>query len=95
MRKAKLFIINIVILTSTSILMQSISIFFNAYISKKIGTEGIGIFTLIISVYSFFITLSTSGINLATTRIVSEQFAKGNKEGGLKVITPEFYSWRI
>ena len=87
MRKAKLFLINISILTLTSILMQSISIYFNSYITRKIGTEGIGLFTLIISVYSFFITLSTSGLNLTATKIVSEQMAKKNTKGGLKVIT--------
>lgn len=87
MRKAKLFIINTIILTLTSIIMQSISIFFNVYISNKIGAEGIGIFTLIISVYSFFITLATSGINLTVTRIVSEEIAKNNKKGALKAIT--------
>lgn len=67
--------------------MQTISIYFNAFITRKVGTEGIGLFTLIISVYSFFITLSTSGLNLTATRIVSEQMAKKNTSGGLKVIT--------
>lgn len=86
MRKAKLFLINICILTFTSIIMQSISIFFNVFISNKIGAEGIGLFTLIISVYSFFITLATSGINLTATRIVSEEMAKDNKKGSLKAM---------
>ena len=84
MRKAKLFIINVLILTSTSILMQTIGIIFNVYISNKIGSESIGLFGLIMSIYTFFITLATSGINLATTRIVSEQIACDNKSGALK-----------
>lgn len=87
MRKAKLFLINISILTLTSIVVQSISIYFNVYISNKIGSEGIGLFTLVISVYSFFITLATSGINLTSTRIVSEEMAKNNKSGALKAIS--------
>lgn len=86
MRKAKLFIINTIILTLTSIIIQSISIFFNVYISNKIGAEGVGLFTLIISVFSFFITLATSGINLTVTRIVSEETAKGNIKGAKKAI---------
>lgn len=87
MRKAKLFIINTFLLTLTSILMQSISIYFNSFISKKIGTEGIGTFTLILSVYSFFITLSCSGINLTVTKIISKEFAKKYISDGLKIIS--------
>lgn len=37
------------------------------------------------SVYSFGITLSTFGMNLAVTRLVSEELAIGNKEGCLKI----------
>ena len=66
--------------------MQSISIYFNSYITRKIGTEGIGLFTLIISVYSFFITLSTSGLNLTATKIVSEQMAKKIQKVALKLL---------
>ena len=86
MRKAKLFIINVFILTLTAILMQTIGIIFSVYISNKIGAECVGIFQLIMSVYSFAITLATSGINLAATRIVSEQNAQKNNYGSLKAI---------
>lgn len=86
LRRAKLFVINVAILTSTAILMQVIGIVFSVYISNKIGAEGIGVFQLIMSVYTFAITLASSGINLAATRIVSEQMAKDNKNGASKAI---------
>lgn len=63
--------------------MRSIGMFFNVYISNKIGTESIGVYQLIMSVYMFAITLANSGIHLATTRIVSEQAAFG-MEAGIK-----------
>lgn len=85
MRKAKLFLINVVILTATAILMQTIGISFSVYISNKIGAESVGLFGLIMSVYSFAITLATSGINLASTRIVSEEIAKDKKMVLLKL----------
>lgn len=61
--------------------MRSIGMFFNVYISNKIGTEAIGIYQLIMSVYMFSITLANSGIHLATTRIVAEQEAFGLEDG--------------
>lgn len=94
MRKAKLFIINVAILTSTSFLMQTIGISFSVYVSNKVGSESIGLFQLIMSVYAFFITIATSGINLATTRVVSEQIACGNKSGAKKAAKQAiFYSF--
>lgn len=59
---------------------------FNLYVSNKIGSEAVGVFSLVMSVYSFAITLATSGLSLACTCIVSEQFAKGNFFDGLKAV---------
>lgn len=78
MRKLKLFLFNGILLTITSFIMRSIGVFFNIYISNKIGTEAVGLFQLIMSVYMFAITIATSGINLAATKIVSEELALQN-----------------
>lgn len=80
MRKLKLFFFNGILLTITSFIMRSIAVFFNVYISNKIGTESVGIFSLIMSVYMFAITIATSGINLATTKIVAEKLAIHNNK---------------
>ena len=76
LRKAKIFLINGFILTITTLLMRGIGMVFNIYISNKVGTEAIGTFSLIMSIYTFAITIATSGIGIACTYIVSEQFAK-------------------
>lgn len=76
LRKAKIFLINGVILTATTLFMRGIGLTFNIYISNKVGTEAIGTFSLIMSIYTFAITIATSGIGIACTYIVSEQFAK-------------------
>lgn len=81
MSKFKIFMINTLILFSSSLILQVIGIVFNIYISNKIGSEALGVFTLIMSVYIFGITLASAGINIATTRVVSEELAsrKWNK----------------
>lgn len=60
MRRLKVFIFNGIILTATSLLMRTVGMFFGIYVSKKIGTEALGVFGLVMSVYMFFITIATS-----------------------------------
>ncbi len=66
--------------------MKSIGMLFNLYISNKIGAEAVGVFSLVMSVYIFAITLATSGLSLACTCIVSEEFAQKNFLNGLKAV---------
>lgn len=85
MKKIKLFIFNSIILLISSIILQIIGLFFNVYISNKIGSEAVGVFTLVMSVYLFGITLATSGISIAATRVISEELALGTSTGGVKL----------
>ena len=66
--------------------MRGISLVFNIYVANKVGSETIGIFSLIMSVYSFAITVATSGIGIACTCIVSEEFEKKNYINGIKAV---------
>ena len=66
--------------------MKSIGMLFGLYVSNKIGSETVGTFSLIMSIYMFFVILATSGLSLACTCIVSEQFTKGNFFDGLKAV---------
>lgn len=85
LKRLKLFFINTVVLTLTSFLLHTIGVSFNVYISGKIGTEAVGLFSLVMSIYLFAVTIAKSGINLATTRLVSEELAQGNTSRAKKV----------
>lgn len=86
MKKAKLFFINGVILTSTSLGLRGIGLIFNIYVANQVGSEAIGVFSLLMSVYMLAITIATSGLGIACTCIVSEEFAKKNYLNGLKAV---------
>ncbi len=81
MQKNKKFIFNAVILTLTTIVLKGVHMAMNVYVSGKIGSDGIGVFQLLISVYIFAMTLATSGIVLATTRLVAEELAVNSHSG--------------
>lgn len=91
MKRFKVFIINTIVLVVTSLIFRIIDIYFSVYISKRIGTEMLGVYQLIMSVYLFGITLATSGINLAVTRTVSEELALNNQGGINKVMKKVLY----
>lgn len=81
--RLKRFVVNAMILGATTIFMRSIAVAFGAYVSNKIGAEGMGLYSLVTSVYTFAVTLATSGISLAVMRLVSEELGKGNREGAV------------
>lgn len=86
MKRFKFFIFNTSVLIITSLIFRGIDIYFTAYIAQKIGSEQVGIYQLVMSVYLFGITLATSGINLAVTRVISEELALDNNGGVNKVM---------
>lgn len=73
------YFFNAMLVSAGSIILHSISVFFNIFISNKIGAEAMGLITLISGVYAFAITLSTSGVNLAVVRLVSSALPYENK----------------
>lgn len=79
MRNIRRFVLNALVLTGASLLMRTVGVSFNAYISNKIGASGMGLYSLIMSVYIFAVTFATSGISLASTRLVAEALGRGDK----------------
>lgn len=85
MQKGELrrFLQNTLVLSATAILMRSVSLSFNLYLKEKLGAEGVGLFSLVMNLFSFAITLATGGVSLLTTRLVSEALGQ-NKPGEAK-----------
>ena len=73
--RIKKFIFNGIIISFTAVLINTISMSFNIYVSNRIGTEAVGTFSLVMSVYMFAVTIASSGVNLATMKIISEKLA--------------------
>lgn len=90
-KKSKLFLLNGTILTLTSLFIKFSTLFFNVYISNKIDQETLGLFNLIMSIYLFFITVSTSGLNVGVTVIVSEKLALKNIKQAIQAIRTSIF----
>lgn len=59
------------LLTAVGLAMRTVSMFFGAFVSRTVGAEGVGLFTLVMTVYSFAVTFATSGVSLTVTRLVA------------------------
>ena len=65
MERAKRYFINALILSGCTLLMRTVGVAFNAFCVDRVGAEGMGLFSLVMSVYTFAVTFATSGVNLA------------------------------
>lgn len=76
MNRAKRYFLNALILSGCTLLMRTVSVAFNAFCVNKVGSEGMGLFSLVMSVYTFAVTVATSGVNLASTRLTALYYGK-------------------
>lgn len=81
MNRLKKYLASGALMTCVSLALRGLSVAFNAYISRKIGAEALGLYTLLGSVYGFALTLALSGINLTTTRLVSDAIGENDVQG--------------
>lgn len=63
---------NTLILTAVNLIMRCATVGFNAFLTSQIGSSGMGLFQLIMTVYTLATTFSSAGIKLATTRVAVE-----------------------
>ncbi len=78
--QAKQIFWNAMLLTAASLLMRTVGVSFQVYVSNRAGAEAMGLFTLMSGVYGFALTLATSGIHLGVTRVVTELIGEKHPE---------------
>ncbi len=73
-------------LTLTGTALRLVGMAYRIYISGKLGEAGMGLYQLILSVYMFCTTLSTAGVSVAVTRLISEESVTGGRNSIKKVM---------
>ena len=80
MRQTRQIFRDAILLTVASLLMRTVGIAFQVYVSNRVGAEVMGLYSLMAGVYGFSLTLATSGIHLGVTRIVAELLSFQNQK---------------
>ncbi|MCQ2386022.1 MAG: oligosaccharide flippase family protein, partial [Clostridia bacterium] len=83
----KRFIQSGILLAGVALWMRTASLLFNAYVTQKVGAEGMGLLSLTMSVYAFAVTFATSGVSLAVTRQLAAYFGSGEGEKAKRFMT--------
>ena len=74
------FLLQGAVLTAVSLFLRVTNMGYRSFLSQKMGSAGMGLYQLIFSIFMLTVTLSTSGISLAVTRMVSAAIATGRRE---------------
>ncbi len=86
MQNRSKFVYNTVILTASDLVMRCIGMAFQVWLAGCIGSAGIGLFQLVMSVGGFAMTFAISGIRFGTTRLVSEELGRGSTRGAVSAV---------
>ena len=84
--KKVVFIKNAVILFATSLILRVAGMVFKVWLGRAIGSEGVGLYQLVLSVYIFVSAFAGGGICTAVTRLVTDSLAVHSKRGAVSVL---------
>ncbi len=79
------------ILTATSLSLGTVGVLYNAWLTRNLGSTGMGLFSLMMAVYRFAVTFACSGSGLAATRLVAEEIALKNGKGAASAMSKTLY----
>lgn len=85
MRKESI-IMGTLILTAATTIVRVVGMLFRIYLANVLGAEGIGLYQLMLSFYFLMVTLATSGIRVAVSRLISEELAVRNYSNAKRVL---------
>ncbi len=81
MIRKKRLIVNTALLSGSTLVMSLISMAFQVWLAGRIGSAGIGLYQLVVSVSFLCTTFAVSGVRFAATRLVSEEIGRERAEG--------------
>ena len=78
MNRLKRFMINGALTALVAIAMRFAGLLLNVFVTRKLGAGGMGLLSLVNSVFGFALTFSTGGVSLAATRLCTEALSRGS-----------------
>lgn len=70
----------------TNLITGSLSFIYRVFLTRAIGSEGIGVYQLVLPLYLLFITLVSGGITTAVSKLIAEQSPRSNYRNMYKIV---------
>lgn len=67
---------NAALLTGADVVLRLAGMGLRIYLANALGGEGMGLYQLVLAVYSLFVTLATAGVSVAATRLLAEELSR-------------------
>ena len=71
---------NAALMTGADVLLRLAGMGLRIWLANALGGEGMGLYQLVLAVYSLFVTLATAGVSVAATRLMAEELARSPAE---------------
>ncbi len=75
------------VVTGLSVAERALGFLYRIVLSRLIGSEGLGLYQVALSVFSVFITVGTGGIPITVSRLISKSKASRDKQGERAAVT--------
>jgi len=72
-------LVSTLMLSASALFVRTIGFAFRVYLSNVMGAQGMGLYSLIMSVYTLSVTVAVSGISSAVAKLAAEHLAVGKK----------------
>lgn len=66
------------LLTAVALAVRTVNLFFGAFVGRTVLAEGLGLYTLLMTVFGFAVTFATSGVSLTVTRLCADAVGEGD-----------------
>ncbi len=67
-------------MTVFSLINKLLGVFLRLFLSSRIGSEGMGLYQLIMSVYTMFSTFATAGFTVSVSRLIAEKDSRSRSD---------------
>lgn len=79
-------LVGALILSVSSIFVRMIGFVFRVYLSNTLGAEGMGVYSLIMSLYMVCANIATSGISGGVSKLVAEEMLRGSVANARRIL---------
>ena len=70
---------NALILTASGLALRAVGMGLRVYMAGQLGSEGMGLYQLVFTVYGLAVALATSGVSVAAARMTAEQLGQSKR----------------